>query len=66
MAGNNACVIDHISHTMPAYIDAVNDIVERVILIDAHHVEGRLSSFFYRHPHSNPQTILEFCGCICG
>ena len=59
MAGNDALLVHHVGHAVSAQIDAADYVVQQVILIDAHQVEGGLAVLLYRYPHYNAQLALE-------
>ena len=64
MTGHDALPVDHIGPAALPQIDAADDIVERIVLIDAHHVENGFTVLLHRHSHCNAQLILKDGGGI--
>ena len=64
VAGNHTLPVDHIGHAASAQIDAADYIVEQVIFVHPHHIEGGLAVLLHRHSHGNAQLALKDGGGV--
>ena len=51
---------------MPAQVDAADDVVERIVFIDPHHVQDGLPVRLHRHAHGDAQPPLGAGGAVGG
>ena len=58
MSGDDALPVDHVGPAGPAQVDAADDVIEGVILIDAHQIEDGLPVLLYGHPHLDAQLAF--------
>ena len=66
MACDSALPVHHIGHAASSQIDAADNVVERVIFIDAHHIEDGLAVLLHRHSHRNAKLPLTDGGGVGG
>ena len=58
VSGDDALPVDHVGPAGPAQVDAADDVIEGVILIDAHQIEDGLPVLLYGHPHLDAQLAF--------
>ena len=59
MSRDNPFPVRHTGFSMPAQIDTADHIVQRVIFVNARHIQNGLPLFLHRHSHRNAQLLLE-------
>ena len=66
VTGDDALPVGHEGHAAAPDVDAADYVVEGVVFVDAHYVEGGFAVLLHWHPHSDPQLALVDSGGVGG
>ena len=66
VAGDDALPVDHVGPPGLSQVDAADDVVQQVVFIDAHQVQGGFAVRLHRDPHGDAQPALKEGGGIGG